>query len=283
MSFTCSSAIPASAGIGLRAPHYRELLDKRPALGWLEVHSENYFGDGGQPLHFLQRAREGYPLSLHGVGLSLGSTDPLDESHLRKLKRLIERFEPGLVSEHLCWNSFQGRHFHDLLPLPYSEATLEHVCARVDATQAFLQRPILIENITSYVPRAEDEMGEAQFLNALAQKTGCGVLLDINNLYVNQANGGCDASQIIDAINPRSVAEIHLAGFDYYGDSHTLVDTHGKPVCDAVWQLYRRAIARFGSVPTLIEWDTDLPALEVLLAEAHKAQTILEQTNVLAA
>lgn len=283
MSFTVATSIPAQAGIGLRAPHYRRLLAERPAVGWLEVHSENYFGEGGQPLYFLERAREHYPLSLHGVGLSLGSSDALDQAHLKKLKFLIDRFQPGLVSEHLCWSSLAGQHFHDLLPLPYSDVALEFLCDRVDVVQSFLGRQILIENITSYMQPARNEMGEAEFINALSRATGCGVLLDINNLYVNQANGGDSATQIINSIDIDPVQEIHLAGFDRYGDSGVLIDTHGTPVCEEVWQLYAIAIARFGSVATLIEWDTDIPALEVLVAEAHRAQAVLEQINVRAA
>lgn len=278
-----NTPIPPSAGIGLRAPHYRQLVAERPAVGWLEVHSENYFGAGGQPLYFLERARDHYPVSLHGVGLSLGSTDQLDLLHLKKLKSLIDRIEPGLVSEHLCWSAFGGRHFHDLLPLPYDPATLDHVGNRVDAVQAFLGRQILVENITNYLQPALADMGEAEFINALARKTGCGILLDINNLYVNHRNGGENAKDIIDAIDCGPVQEIHLAGFDYFDAGTTLIDSHSTDVCAEVWQLYSLAVRRFGGVPTLIEWDTDIPALEVLVAEAAKAQTLLEQADVRAA
>lgn len=283
MSSFEATSIPASAGIGLRAPHYRQLVAERPPVGWLEVHSENYFGAGGPPLYFLERARTDYPLSLHGVGLSLGSGDALDPMHLRKLKALIDRFQPGLVSEHLCWSSFGQRHFHDLLPLPYNAATLRHVSERIDMAQAFLGRRLLIENITSYVQPGRGEMGEAEFINALARATGCGILLDVNNLYVNSVNGGEQAAGIIDAIDINRVEEIHLAGFDYFADSSVLIDTHGTPVVEEVWNLYARAIARFGNVPTLIEWDTDIPALQVLVGEARKAQTILDRANVRAA
>lgn len=283
MTSTRSCAIPASAGIGLRAPHYRQLVAERPPVGWLEVHSENYFSAGGQPLYFLERARNHYPLSLHGVGLSLGSCDPLDRAHLSKLKALIDRFEPGLVSEHLCWSSVDGRHFHDLLPVPYNAETLRHVSERIDAAQSFLGRQILIENITSYVQPMNGEMGEAEFLNGLSAAAGCGILLDVNNLYVNRMNGGEDPLRIIEVVNVDAVKEIHLAGYDFFSGSTVLIDTHGTPVSDPVWELYSQAIARFGSVPTLIEWDTDIPALEVLLAEARRAQTILDQIHVRAA
>lgn len=283
MGSFADAAIPASAGIGLRAPHYRRLLAERPPLGWLEVHSENYFGAGGQPHHFLRCAREHYPLSLHGVGLSLGSSDPLDRAHLTKLKALIARYEPGLVSEHLCWSSLDQRHFHDLLPLPYSAASLRHVGERIDAAQAFLGRQLLIENITSYIQPANGEIGEAEFLNMLVRATGCGILLDISNLYVNDMNGGENAASVIDAIDITAVREIHLAGFDFFAGGTILIDTHGTPVAAEVWKLYAQAVVRFGTLPTLIEWDTDVPALEVLVAEAQKAQAVLAEAHVRAA
>lgn len=282
MGSFADAAIPASAGIGLRAPHYRRLLAERPPIGWLEVHSENYFGAGGQPHYFLERAREHYPLSMHGVGLSLGSSDPLDRAHLAKLKALIGRFEPALVSEHLCWSSLDQRHFHDLLPLPYSADSLRHVIERIDAAQSFLGRQLLVENITSYIQPANGEIGEAEFLNTIACATGCAILLDINNLYVNDMNGGADAASVIDAIDINVVGEIHLAGFDSFADA-VLIDTHGKPVATEVWALYAQAVARFGGVPTLIEWDSDLPALEILVAEAQKAQAVLAEAHVRAA
>lgn len=280
MTSTCGSSIPASAGIGLRTPHYRQLITERPPVGWLEVHSENYFGAGGQPLYFLEQARDHYPLSLHGVGLSLGSSDPLDRAHLSKLKALIDRFQPGFVSEHLCWSSIDQRHFHDLLPLPYNAETLCHVSDRIDATQSFLGRQILIENITSYVQPLNREMDEAEFMNALSATTGCGILLDINNLYVNRMNGGEDPFYVIQSVKADAVKEVHLAGFDFFAGRTMLIDTHGTLISKQVWQLYSQAIARFGSVPTLVEWDTDIPALEILLAEARQAQTVLDHTHV---
>lgn len=274
------NSIPASAGIGLRAPHYIEMADTRPSVGWLEVHSENYFGAGGKPLQYLELLREHYPLSLHGVGLSLGSVDLIDSMHLQSLKALIDRFEPGLISEHLCWTSVGGRHFHDLLPLPFTEEALAHVCDRIDAVQSFLGRTILIENISSYVQFASSDMQEVDFISAVTQKTDCGILLDINNIYVNTTNYGGDALAFIDSVPINSVREIHLAGFDHYSDTHFLIDTHGTRVTDAVWALYRHAIRRFGPVPTLIEWDTDIPPLAVLLDEAMTASNILEASHV---
>lgn len=273
--------VPARAGIGLRAPHYRELLERRPDIGWVEVHSENYFGQGGQPHWFLERVRRDYPLSLHGVGLSLGSAGPLDREHLTRLKALVERFEPGLVSEHLSWSSVVGRHFNDLLPLPYTEEALEVFCSHVVETQDFLRRRILIENPSSYVEFRCSTIPEWEFLRAVAERTGCGILLDVNNVYVSAVNHGFDPLHYLAAIPSRAVGEIHLAGFDQ--GEHCLIDTHGKPVADAVWRLYERTVQRLGRMPTLIEWDTDIPALDVLLAEARTADAILEARHAIAA
>jgi uncharacterized protein len=276
-----ASPIPACAGIGLRAPHYRELLDRLPATGWLEAHSENYFADGGESHFYLERLRATYPLSLHGVGLSLGSTDELNARHLTRLKRLIERYQPALVSEHLSWSSVDGEFLNDLLPLPYTEEALAHICLRVGQVQDLLGRQILIENISSYLRFADSTIPEWEFLSAVAATTGCGILLDVNNIHVNAVNHGYDAVTFIDAVPPDAVQEVHLAGFEQRGT--LLVDTHGAPVSAPVWELYRHTIERFGRVPTLIEWDTDIPVLDVLLAEAARADVILEQTHELAA
>jgi uncharacterized protein (UPF0276 family) len=275
------SALPAAAGIGLRAPHVREVLERRPALPWLEIHSENYFGDGGPALAALSRVRADYPIAMHGVGLSLGSTDPLDRDHLRKIARLAQRIEPAVVSEHLCWSSVDGRHFNDLLPLPFTEEAVDHVCARVLEVQDALGRAILVENVSSYYAFPESTLDECDFVAEIARRTGCKLLLDVNNIYVNARNHGIDARAYLAAIDPRSVAEIHLAGFDDTGP--LVIDTHGAPVAPEVWSLYRAAIARFGAVPTLIEWDTDIPALAVLEAEAAAAQRIIESHARLAA
>ena len=269
--------IPNEAGIGLRAPHYRELLDTLPPIGWFEVHSENFFGDGGQPLFFLEKFRAHYPLSLHGVGLSLGSTDPLNSTHLKKLKRLADRFEPGLVSDHLCWSSVGGQFLNDLLPLPYTEEALNHVVTRVGEAQDFLRRQILVENVSSYLQYTHSTITEWEFLAEVARRAGCGILLDINNIYVSAVNHQFDPKLYLDAIPVHSVQEIHLAGFDTNGEC--LIDTHGKPVFDAVWPLYQYAIERIGAKPTLIEWDTDIPTLDVLLGEAWKARDILQRQD----
>jgi uncharacterized protein len=278
-------AIPASAGIGLRAQHQSELLNSAGAVGWLEVHSENYFSDAGPHIEALLRLREHYPLSLHGVGLSLGSSDPLDRQHLMKLKRLIARTSPALVSEHLAWGSADGRFVNDLLPLPYTRETLAHLISRVDQVQSTLQRPILIENISSYLRFSHSSIDEAAFFAELSRATGCGLLVDINNLYVNERNHGVDARQFIDSIPPAAVGELHLAGYSInrIAQSEILIDTHSTPVCGAVWTLYRYALQRFGARPTLIEWDADIPELDVLLGEARKAQHMIGEVHDLAA
>lgn len=264
---------PDLAGIGLRTPHYQAMLATRPPVGFLEVHSENFFGDGGQPLKYLGRFREDYPVSIHGVGLSLGSTDPLDIDHLRKLKRLVDATEPFLVSEHLCWVGVQGRFLNDLLPLPYTPESLEHVVCRLGELQDYLKRPVLVENVSSYLEFVESTIPEWEFVREVASRTGCRILLDVNNIYVNAVNHGFDAQTYLDSIARGSVGEIHLAGFQDTGE--ILIDNHGSSVCDEVWRLYEHTLQRFGNVPTIIEWDTDIPALPILLGEAEKASRIL--------
>jgi hypothetical protein len=274
-----STALPLSAGIGLRAPHVTRVRAERPALGWLEVHSENYFVDGGPAIAALEAIRRDYAIALHGVGLSLGSADALDAGHLARLKHLVNRIDPGAVSEHLCWCHIDGRHLNDLLPLPLTEEALALVCERVDAVQIALGRTLLVENVSAYVRFDDDAMSEWDFVAAVARRTGCKLLFDVNNIYVNAVNHGFDANDYLAAIPADAVAEIHLAGFDANGAC--LIDTHGGPVAPPVWALYRAAIARFGPKPTLIEWDTDIPPLEILLDEAAKAQTILETCNAI--
>ena len=261
------------AGIGLRSPHYQAVLAQAPQVGFLEVHSENFFGDGGPPLKYLARFREDYAISTHGVGMSLGSADPLDAAHVKKLQRLVNAVDPVLVSEHLCWVGVNGRFLNDLLPLPYTEESLLHVVRRVGELQDALKRRILVENVSSYLEFAESTIPEWEFVREVASRSGCGILLDVNNIYVNAVNHGFDAMRYLEAIEPGSVGEIHLAGFQDTGE--ILIDTHGSAVCEDVWTLYEKAIARLGPVPTLIEWDTDIPALEVLLGEADKANHVL--------
>lgn len=277
--------MPARAGIGLRAQHHLRVLSESPAVAWFEAHTENYFADGGAHVEALARIRERYPLSLHGVGLSLGSTDEIDLAHLRRVLRALRRFEPQLISEHLSWSSVDGRFANDLLPLPYTEESLRHVSTRIAQTQDYLGRQILIENVSSYLQFDCSRMTEWEFLAAVANESGCAILLDLNNIYVAAQNFGFEPQRYLDGIEPGTVEEIHLAGhasMDFEG-RELLIDTHGTPVCDAVWDLYRRALRRFGEIPTLIEWDTDIPALELLMAEAAKADTVRADTRALAA
>jgi len=275
------ATIPARAGIGLRSRHHREVLNSQAQIAWLEVHSENYFGKGGAPLRILESIRTDIPISLHGVGMSLGSVDDPDHRHLRQLKDLITRIEPGLVSEHLCWSSFGGRYLNDLAPLPYTDATLAYLSTRIAEVQDFLGRQILIENPSSYLEYAFSSYSESAFLNELARRSGCGILLDINNVYVSCVNHGWNASSYLQDIAAGQVAEIHLAGHTVkpVGNGHILIDTHNCAVSETVWQLYQTALQRLGSVPTLIEWDADIPAWQVLVDEAAKADAYLEKHN----
>ncbi|MDN5940992.1 MAG: DUF692 domain-containing protein [Nitrospira sp.] len=273
MSDHDSVLIPAQAGIGLRSHHFREILDAPPPVAWMEIHPENYFGDGGLPLHVLERIRSRYPLSFHGVGLSLGSIDTIDHTHLRKLKALIDRFEPAFVSEHLSWSSVGGRFFNDLLPLPYTTESLDHVCARIDEVQTILNRPLLIENITRYLTWRDSTIPEGAYMAEVVRRAGCRILLDLNNAYVNAVNFHLDPVEFLEMIPAEAVQEIHLAGFDRFG--RMLIDTHGQPVYPEVWNLYQWSIYHFGPRPTLIEWDANLPPLSVLVEQATQADAIL--------
>jgi uncharacterized protein len=277
-------SIPASAGIGLRAPHLAEFLDRRPQMDWVEVHSENYFGNG-IPTAWLVKVREAYDLSLHGIGLSIGSTDPLNRNHLESLKGLIDRVEPLFVSDHLCWSSIGGNYLNDLLPLPYTEEALDHLVSRVLEIQDRLGRKLLVENISSYLEFRGSRIPEWEFIAELSLRSGCGILLDVNNIYVSARNHGFDPYQYLQAIPVASVAEMHLAGFTkkHFEDGEILIDSHNRPVAPEVWRLFCAAVARFGATPTLIEWDSDLPSLDTLLGEAGKAQSILENSHVRAA
>jgi uncharacterized protein (UPF0276 family) len=264
-------------GIGLRASHYREFLESHPRTGWLEVHSENYFGDGGYDLHVLEHVRSRYPISLHGVALSLGSADGVREGHLAKLKRLVDRIEPALVSEHLCWAALGPRHFNDLLPLPYTREALDQVVSHVTRVQETLRRRILIENVSSYLQFRASELSEFAFLAELAKRSGCGILLDVNNVFVNSVNHGFDPEQALLEIPGEAIGEIHLAGHAAAGE--LLIDDHGSRVAPQVWSLYEKACRRFGAVPTLIEWDTSIPPLDVLLDEAAIAARISQAAH----
>jgi uncharacterized protein len=264
-------------GIGLRAAHYAEFLDGTPAVDWLEVHSENYFGDGGYDLHVLEHVRKDYPLSLHGVGLSLGSSDGLRTVHLSKLKRLVDRIQPALVSEHLSWGVLGARHFNDLLPMPLTREALRLMTVRVTETQETLGRRILVENVSSYVAYRASEMSEGEFLAELARHSGCGILLDVNNLLVNAANHGFDASEALAVFPAHHVDEIHLAG--HRAMDGLLIDDHGSQVAQTVWDLYAHACGRFGAVPALIEWDSNIPTLDVLIGEARTARSVQARAN----
>ena len=269
----------ASVGIGLRQPHYQALLQGRPSLGFVEVHAENFFADGGAPLALLQAVRQHYPVSLHGVGLALGSAAGLDPWHLDRLARLAERTDPIWVSDHACFARApqQGGsavlHANDLLPVAFTTASLDIMVANVQQVQDRLQRPILVENLSAYLHWADDHIPEPEFFNALARRSGCGLLLDVNNLVVNALNDGGDAVAAacawVDAIDASAVVEIHLAGYHDTGD--IVIDDHGSRVHAPVWQVYRHALQRLGPRPTLLEWDTGLPALGVLLDEAAQA------------
>ena len=268
---------PNGCGIGLRAPHMAELLERRPAVGWLEIHAENYMG-GGPVVRSLERLRADYPLSVHGVGLSLGSAEGIDGAHLERLARLVERLQPALVSEHLSWSVTGGAYLNHLLPLPYTDEALGVLCANVARAQDRLGRRLLVENPSGYLRFRDSSISEPEFLNALARRTGCGLLCDVNNVYVTCANLGGEATAWLDALDAAAVAEIHLAGHAVNdGAGRTiLIDDHGSRVAAPVWALYEHALERFGGVPTLIEWDTDIPALAVLADEAAQAARRLD-------
>jgi uncharacterized protein (UPF0276 family) len=260
----------------LRAPHYREVLLQLPDLNWVEVHSENFFG-GGAPLHTLLKVREHYPVSLHGVGMGLASTESLDQEHLSALARLCDEIQPAVVSEHLSWNTAANMVVNDLLPFPYTQVALSNVAIRVEHVQEKLGRRLLVENLSSYLSFAHSEMSEGEFLAELSRRTGCGILFDINNLYVNARNLGVDAEAFIKTMPAEAVAEYHLAG--YSERDGCLVDTHNNLVYSAVWELYEVVLRHIGPRPTLIEWDADIPALPVLMDEAKKAQQRLESIH----
>lgn len=268
-------------GIGLRHPYYEEVLETDLALGWLEVHPENYFG-GGLPRHFLAQARKQYQLSFHAIGLSLGSDQPVSENHLRSFKELIDIYDPFNVSDHASWSASGNAHLNDLLPLPYTQETLDRLCRNIERTQDYFGRSILVENPSTYVAFAENEMGEAEFMNRASAMTGCGILLDINNIFVQAFNHGYDAFEYIDTIDASKVGEMHLAGHtekDLGDDQTILVDTHNRPVRSDVWDLYEHAVRKLGPVPTLIEWDQDFPELETLVGEAEKARRVIARVE----
>lgn len=250
----------------------------RPPVPWFEVHSENYFVSGGPSLQALLDVRSDYPISLHGVGMSIGSSDPLNQEHLRKLEFLVDTIEPAAVSEHLCWSAIDGRWLNDLLPLSYTNEALNQVCSHVSQVQDTLRRPILVENVSSYLRFHSDEMYEWEFLAQVARRTGCQILLDINNIYVSARNHRFNENDFLAGIPVGTIGEIHLAGYEVVEEDgdELLIDTHSRPVYPEVWTLYQKALERFGAVPTLIEWDQDIPSLATLMEEAAKAQVYLD-------
>ena len=262
-------------GLGLRTEHYAAFTEPQPNVDWLEVISENYLVPGGKPLRHLDRIRRDVPMVMHGVSMSIGSTDPLDLAYLRELKALADRIEPAWISDHLCWTGVDHHNLHDLLPLPYTEAALRHVVERVQQVQDALGRRLLLENVSSYVSFAGDEMSEWDFIAELAQRADCELLLDVNNVYVSSVNHGFDAKAFIDAMPRERVRQLHLAGHEDHG--HYLVDTHDHPVCEAVWSLYAYTVQRLGPVPTMIERDDHIPPLANLLAELDQARAIQAQ------
>jgi uncharacterized protein (UPF0276 family) len=261
-------------GLGLRKEHYESVLSEKPAVDWLEVITENYLVAGGKPLHYLDRIRASYPMVMHGVSLSIGGTDPLDEGYLRELKALAARIEPEWISDHLCWTGLRGINTHDLLPLPYTEEALRHVAERVSRVQDFLGRRILLENVSSYVSYVQSQMTEWEFLAAIAERADCLILLDINNVYVSAYNHGFDPHRYLEGIPPDRVQQFHLAGHRNLGDY--IIDTHDEAVIDPVWALYEAALRRFGPVSTMIERDDRIPPLAELLTELARARHIAQ-------
>jgi uncharacterized protein len=260
-------------GIGLRLAHFGHILEHGVSgVDWFEIVSENFFEPGGRPQAVLDVVRAAVPVVMHGVSMGLGSIDPVPDEYLRSLRALADRIEPAWVSDHLCWGGFAGRYAHDLLPLPYTEEALVHVARQIDRVQERMARPILVENVSSYVEFVASEMSEWQFLIELARRTGCGVLLDVNNIYVSARNHGYDPAVYLDAVPGELIGQLHLAGHTDFGDH--VIDTHVGPVPDPVWSLYQRLVGRVGPIPTLIEWDEDTPDYQTVVAEAHKAAAL---------
>ena len=269
------------SGIGLRAPHFDEFLTRKPPIAFVEVHSENYFGEGGKSLYFLEKVRNHYPVNLHGVSLSIGGSDPFDLRYLKQLKVLVDHIEPRSISDHLSWSGNNGIFLPDLLPLPYTEEALQHVISRIQFVQDYLQRTLLIENISSYITYTQSTFCESEFLNEVAKQSGCGILLDISNVYINAYNLKFDPQAYLLSLSKTWVKEFHLAGFSKQEiDQKTvLIDSHNQPIAAEIWDLFRVAIKQFGNHPTLIEWDNDLPSLMILCQEAYKAESFIDDQH----
>lgn len=271
--------LPARPGVGYKPQHFAAILANAAPVGWLEVHAENYMGEGGRPVAQLRHLAEQFPISVHGVGLSIGGEGPLDRDHLLRLKHLCGWLNPASFSEHLAWSTHDGAYLNDLLPVPYTASTLARVADHIDEVQAVLGRRMLLENPSTYVAFAETAMGEVEFLTEIARRTGCGLLLDVNNVYVSGTNQNYDPVAYLDAFPLHLVGEVHLGGHDEDRDDHgnrLLIDSHGAEVVDPVWALYARVIAKAGPLPTLIEWDNDVPDWPVLAAESGRAARVLE-------
>jgi uncharacterized protein (UPF0276 family) len=266
-------------GLGLRPEHYAHVLEELPPVSWFEVISENYMGIGklssGKPIQILEKIRENYPIVFHGVSLSIGSVDPLNFQYLESLKILINRFTPEWVSDHICWTGVHGENLHDLLPLPYTKETIDHLVGRIQQVQEFLGQRFIFENVSSYISYTQSEMSEWEFISEITRRSGCGLLLDVNNIYVSSVNHGFDASKFLNGVPKNSVVQMHLAGYSDHGNY--LLDAHDSPVSDPVWALYREACEIFGAIPTLIEWDAEIPSFQILFNEAKKAKKIQEE------
>ncbi len=262
-------------GLGLRSTYYQAILEQRPAIDWFEIVSENYLVEGGKALYFLDAIGEQYPLVMHGVSLSIGGPHELDRDYLRRLKHLAQRVQPAWISDHLCWSRGNAHQLHDLLPLPYTEESLQHVAARVRQVQDVIERPLVLENVSSYLRCADDQFSEWQFLAALSELSGCELLLDVNNVYVSARNHGFDAWEFISSLPKQRIRQLHLAGHSDYGNY--LIDTHDQPVSDPVWQLYQRTLQHLGPVSTLLERDDHFPDLDELLGELNKARQVANE------
>jgi uncharacterized protein (UPF0276 family) len=281
-TYAAEQQIPRRAGVGLKADHYRTIIETRPDMGFFEVHAENYMGAGGPPHRYLTAIREHYPLSLHGVGLSIGADRPLDRAHLQRLKALTGRYEPGLVSEHLAWSSHGASYLDDLLPVPYTDETLNRICQHIDEVQTALGRQMLLENPSTYIWFKESTWRETDFIREITRRTGCGLLLDVNNVYVASTNQQWDARAYIDDFPLGHVQQIHLAGYSRQTDEKgrpLLIDSHDHSVDELVWHLFRQVIKHIGPVPTLIEWDSNIPAWPELQAEAVMAEVLMGMLN----
>lgn len=265
-------------GLGLRTEHYDDVINLKPDVDWFEIITENYLIDGGKPLYFLDKVRENYPIVMHGVSLSIGSTDPLDWDYLKQVKTLAKRVEPAWISDHLCWTGVKGLNMHDLLPIPYTKEAISHIAARIREIQDFLGRQILIENVSSYLTYTESEMTEWEFISAIANEADCFILLDVNNIYVSSVNHEFNPLDYINAISPQHVVQIHLAG--HSNEGNYIIDTHDAPIIQPVWDLYAATIARFGQVSTIIERDDNIPPIEILLAELNQARIIMANTPI---